>query len=136
MKTTAKTEQFGVHLMIDGYHGQFKKLKDAAMLKRLLDTLPAKIGMHKLADSVVIEVGPKNRKDPGGLSGFVLIAESHMSFHTFPSRGFVTIDVYTCQNKLPIKKLVSAFKSAFKFKVCDSYIVKRGLKYPIDNIYE
>jgi len=40
------------------------------------------------------------KKDPGGWSGFVIIAESHISIHTFPARRFVSIDVYTCKNGL------------------------------------
>ena len=71
------------------------------------------MGMHAINEPVVVEVGPKNRKDPGGLSGFVMIAESHISFHTFPKRGFVTIDVYTCQNELDTDKLTREFTDFF-----------------------
>ena len=56
--------------------------------------------MHKLIEPIVVEVGQLSDKDPGGLSGYVLIAESHISIHTFPLRGFVSADVYTCQNSL------------------------------------
>lgn len=69
------------------------RLNDAVALRRMLEEVPASLGMHAISEPVVVEVGPKNRKDPGGLSGFTLIAESHISFHTFPERGFVTIDV-------------------------------------------
>lgn len=129
-------EQFGVHLMVDGYGAPFSKLRDKELLKHMLDTIPAKIGMHNISEPYVIEVGPKNRKDPGGLSGFVLIAESHLSFHTFPSRGFVTIDMYTCQDELPIDTLITEFKTVFEFKDAETHVVKRGSKYPTENIYE
>ena len=94
------TEQFGVHLRIDGYGASGELLTDAERLRGLLERLPGEMGMYAICDPVVVSVGPNNRKDPGGLSGFVMIAESHLSFHTFPSRGFVTIDIYTCQNDL------------------------------------
>jgi len=93
------------------------------------------MGMHAINEPVVVEVGPKNRKDPGGLSGFVMIAESHISFHTFPKRGFVTIDVYTCQNELDTDKLTREFTEFFKLKEVDEYTKKRGTKYPAENIY-
>ena len=93
------------------------------------------MGMHAINEPVVVEVGPKNRKDPGGLSGFVMIAESHISFHTFPKRGFVTIDVYTCQNELDTDKLTREFTDFFKLQDVDEYIKKRGTKYPAENIY-
>ncbi len=33
---------------------------------------------------------------PEGASGIILIAESHLSFHTWPEHGLVTLDIYTC----------------------------------------
>lgn len=132
---THSETQFGIHFMLDGYGCSRDSLKDAAALRALLYELPASMGMHTISDAVVVEVGPKNRKDPGGLSGFVLIAESHISFHTFPERGFVTIDVYTCQDTLDTDRLVAAFSEAFGMKNYDSYIQPRGRHYPAENIY-
>lgn len=34
--------------------------------------------------------------EPSGVSGIVLLAESHLSFHTWPEYGLITMDVYTC----------------------------------------
>lgn len=130
-----ETEQFGLHLMLDGYDASKEMLQDEAALKVMLSEIPVKMGMHTICEPVVVAVGPKNRKDPGGLSGFVLIAESHLSFHTFPSRGFVTIDVYTCQNQLDTDKLVKELTAAFDIKRSDVYVQKRGLTYPSNNIY-
>lgn len=132
--TQYSTEQFGIHLMLDGYGADLETLKDFDKLKAILSDVPVSMGMHTISEPMVVEVGPKNRKDPGGLSGFVLIAESHISFHTFPKRGFVTIDVYTCQNEMDTDKLVSLFTDMFKLKDSDVYIQKRGLNFPSENI--
>lgn len=35
---------------------------------------------------------------PKGVSGVVLLAESHLAFHTWPEHGLVTLDIYTCGN--------------------------------------
>jgi len=35
---------------------------------------------------------------PQGVSGFVLIAESHISIHTWPEYGYAAVDIYTCGN--------------------------------------
>ncbi len=82
----AAVEQFGVHLMIDGYDADPIRLADRFLLEALLRDLPDHMGMHRISEAVIVEVGPKNRKDPGGISGFVMIAESHFSLHTFPAR--------------------------------------------------
>lgn len=128
-------EQFGIHLMVDGYGASRESLKDAVALKRMLAEIPISMGMHTISDPLVVEVGPKNRKDPGGLSGFVMIAESHLSFHTFPDRGFVTIDLYTCRDEMDTEKLLTLFKEAFQLQGFDHYVQKRGLHYPSTNIY-
>jgi S-adenosylmethionine decarboxylase len=129
------TDQFGVHFMLDGYGADLTILKDEDALRAMLHNIPKSMGMHVINEPVVISVGPKNRKDPGGLSGFVMIAESHISFHTFPERGFVTIDVYTCQNNLDTDKLREEFTAAFKIESSDMYIQQRGVRYPAENIY-
>jgi S-adenosylmethionine decarboxylase len=135
MNTDIPIEQFGLHLMVDGYGAPKELLKDQEALTKMLYDIPTFMGMHKISDPLVVEVGPMNRKDPGGLSGFVLIAESHLSFHTFPDRGFITIDVYTCQNELDTEKLIGKFKEVFGFTELETYILKRGVRYPAENIY-
>lgn len=124
------TETFGLHLMLDGYGADPALLADPARLRGLLDALPGELGMHPISTPQVVAVGPKNRKDPGGLSGFVMIAESHLSFHTFPARGFVTIDVYTCQNDLDVPAVSARLIAAFAIRDADVHVQRRGLRYP------
>jgi len=120
--------------MLDGYGADPARLRDRARLTGLLDTLPALLGMHAIAPAQVVEVGPKNRKDPGGLSGFVMIAESHISFHTFPARGFVTIDLYTCRDALDRVRVVALLTEAFGITSVDVFSQDRGLRYPLADL--
>jgi S-adenosylmethionine decarboxylase len=129
------TEHFGVHFMLDGYGADPDVLSNKEILTDMLTSIPAKLGMHTISSPLVVEVGPLNKKDPGGISGFVLIAESHLSFHTFPKRGFVTIDVYTCQNELDTNALTALFQEMFKFNDVETFLQLRGTKYPSENIF-
>ena len=131
----SRVEQFGVHIMIDGYGADELLLADAHYLRGLLHTLPAEMKMHAICAPQLVEVGPMNPKDPGGLSGFVMIAESHISFHTFPKRGFVTMDLYTCQCGLDRDWAVARLKSAFGLVDADVFIQERGMRYPAENIH-
>jgi len=130
----APTEQFGVHLMIDAYGADPVQLADRGSLLRLLSELPGTLGMHIIAPPVVVEVGEKNRKDPGGFSGFVLIAESHISFHTFPRRQFLTLDLYTCQGGLDAESVLNSIKTFLQFSTADVQVVPRGSHYPSANL--
>lgn len=127
--------RFGLHYMLDGYEADVDLLKDEEKLLNILNTVPEEMGMYKITEPQVVVAGPNNHKDPGGLSGFVMIAESHISFHTFANRGFVTIDVYTCQDDLDSDKLTKIFVEAFGIKKYDEKVIVRGTKYPIENIY-
>ena len=54
----------------------------------------------------------------GGVTGVVVLAESHLSVHTWPERGYVTIDVYvcnySCNNRVKAQKLFDALIDTFK----------------------
>ena len=127
---------FGVHLTLDGYGGSRRWLADADHIRARLSELPELLGMHKLIEPIVVEVGELSDKDPGGLSGYVLIAESHISIHTFPLRGFVSADVYTCQNSLDAERIRRYFEDAFGLQDVETNLIRRGTRYPQDNIYE
>jgi S-adenosylmethionine decarboxylase len=131
---TPAIETFGVHLMLDGYDADPRLLRDEAHLLELLRDLPGRLGMHAIAAPQVVEVGPLNRKDPGGLSGFVLIAESHISFHTFPRRRFVTADLYTCQPSIDRERVVALLTDAFGIGSVEVYTQDRGVRYPSANV--
>lgn len=91
--------QFGLHLMLDAYEGDKEKLNDMARVFRFLRDLPPRIGMHILMPPVVLEASDMGTGfDTGGYTGVVIIAESHISIHTFPGKGFFTMDVYSCSN--------------------------------------
>lgn len=122
-------KNFGVHLTIDGYGGSFEKLNNMELIWESLNKLPEKLKMRKLHPPYVVKVGPQNPKDDGGYSGFVMIAESHISVHTFPYRGFISIDVYTCQGELDEKICVEYFKKCFKLQELETNKINRGLKF-------
>jgi S-adenosylmethionine decarboxylase len=130
----ARHEPFGVHLMIDGYDADGPLMTDPDGLRALLETLPGEMGMHAICAPTVVSVGPNCHKDPGGLSGFVMIAESHISFHTFPARGFVTIDLYTCQTGLDRQRTIKRLLGAFHLTDADVHVQERGLRYPAENL--
>lgn len=48
----------------------------------------------------------------GGVSGVAVLAESHISIHTWPERGYAALDVFMCGGARP-EKTVEVFKRAF-----------------------
>ena len=125
---------FGEHLTIDGYRGNPDKLNDKALILKCLNELPDFVEMKKIASPQVYAVSDNYLKDPGGWSGFVVVAESHVSIHTFPRRRFVSIDVYTCKNGLDRDFIVDYFTRAFELQSVEVNLLKRGTQYPAENI--
>lgn len=115
--------------MIDGYGGSYEKLNNKELVLECLNELPEKLEMHKLAEPSVYYAPENNKKDPGGWSGFVVIAESHISIHTFPANGFLSTDVYSCKNGMDSEFILNYFKEKFELKEMEHNFIKRGTKY-------
>lgn len=127
------TLQFGLHLTIDGYGGSVEKLDDPDLILDLLINLPGELGMTKVSKPEVHGVPGNDKKDPGGWSGFVVVEESHISLHTFPRRGFVSADVYTCKNEMDIDYILRYFTERFDLQDIEENVIKRGTRYPVCN---
>jgi len=125
---------FGEHLTIDGYGGNFEKLNNKDIVFKVLDELVEGIKMTKMAGPFVYQAPAVGEKDPGGWSGFVVIQESHISIHTFPARGFVSADVYSCKNGFDVEFVIDYFKKTFELKDIEQNFIKRGTHYPDKNI--
>lgn len=126
---------FGEHVTIDGYGGNEEALNNKEVVLECLDKLPELLGMHKMSTPELYHSDGNDIKDPGGWTGVVTIAESHISVHTFPKRGFVSADVYTCKNGMDADFIVNYFKEKFDLKDVEMNFIKRGTRYPAENIY-
>lgn len=125
---------FGEHLTLDCYGGDPEKLNDRDIVQRILDELPNILGMNKLAEPQVYFAPDTFGKDPGGWSGFVVVAESHISIHTFPARKFLSADVYSCKSGMECLAIENYFKEKFGIQEIETNFIKRGTKYPVCNI--
>src|SRR5512141_877915 len=70
--------------------------------------------------------------EPQGVTGTVLLAESHLAIHTWPEHGFVTVDVYVCNyqsaNTAKAGALVRALEAARKPDRTQLHTIRRGGK--------
>ena len=87
--------------------------------------------MKQLSDIHTYRVqGVPNTKDTGGVTGMVIIQESHISIHTFSKRQYVSIDVFTCKNGMDVEKIKKICVFGLGIKDCDATLIKRGLHFP------
>ncbi len=119
-----------MHLIIEGRDGDARKLQDLTLVYDLLERFPDEIGMTKITPPIVRRyVGTK--PEDWGISGFVMIAESHISVHTFPEKGEVSIDVFSCK-EFDGEQAVDLMRVAFDLGDIEAVVLRRGLEYSRD----
>lgn len=121
---------FGPHLMLDGYGCEQGKLADLEHIYRVLDEFPVEIGMTKIMPPYVFKYSGTKPED-WGVSGFVLIAESHISIHTFPEKKFISLDIFSCKH-FDVAKAVEIVTKAFGIKKVEQNLLDRGTEFPKD----
>ena len=119
--------------MMEAYGADPTDLNNMKKVWRFLHDLPDLIDMKRLTTPYVIDAdATASGHDPGGITGVAIIAESHVSIHTFADRGFFTMDVYSCSNfddKIDIIKKFA--QERFPHSTQEINIVKRGTQYPV-----
>ena len=119
---------YGPHLMVDGHGCDKERLTDLNLIYRVLEELPARIGMTKIMPPYVFKYSGLKPED-WGLSGFVLIAESHVSIHTYPEASSVNVDILSCKS-FDTEFATEYLKSAFAMERAEVHVVDRGTEFP------
>ena len=100
------------HLLLELYRCDYEKLNDESFLRCTLNRAA------KLANATVLNL-ISNKFEPQGVTAIALLAESHISIHTWPESTYSAIDIFTCgQNMLPelaSKYLIEALKAEEHF---------------------
>lgn len=116
-----------MHLVIDGYGGDVDKMWDQELVRDFLTNYPSQLGMTRITEPRVLEYNGPQAED-AGVSGFVIIAESHISIHTFPYRRYVNIDIFSCKSFDNHQALVDA-KELFALEDVKTWLLERGLEW-------
>ncbi|HJN87161.1 MAG: S-adenosylmethionine decarboxylase [Dehalococcoidia bacterium] len=116
-----------MHLVIDGYGGDKAKMWDAQRIRDFLTDCPSTLGMTRITEPKVLEYDAPKPED-AGVSGFVIIAESHISIHTFPRRSYVNIDMFSC---VPFdhERALDEAKALFDLEEVKTWLLDRGLEW-------
>ena len=100
------------HLLLELYRCDFEKLNDESFLRCILNRA------SKLANATVLNL-MSNKFEPHGVTAIALLAESHISIHTWPESNYSAVDIFTCgQNMFPdlaSRYLIEALKAEEHF---------------------
>jgi S-adenosylmethionine decarboxylase len=68
-----------------------------------------------------------HRFSPHGVSGVVIIAESHLCIHTWPEYGFAAVDIFTCGDTINPKDAINPLVEKFEAQDHSSMELNRGI---------
>ena len=121
---------YTMHLMIDGYTADRNLLWDATIVREFLEAYPSKLDMTPISSPNVVTYKGSNKSD-WGISGVVLIAESHISVHTFPERNYLNVDIFSCK-WFDSERASSEVAKLFGVERTETQLLERGIEYLSD----
>lgn len=83
--------------MFELYGCDSRRLEDPDLLHSLLQNLPSRIDMTAVSPVHLYDIKECTDEQDNGLSGFVIIAQSHISIHAWPPYHELDVDICSCQ---------------------------------------
>jgi len=113
-----QTKYVGIHLIAEFWYG--KIIENPKEIEKILieavkkaKNIPLKVTIHKFS--------------PQGITGVVLLAESHLAIHSWPEIDYLAIDIFTCGEKAFPYKALDYLKKVFRPRKVEIKEIKRGV---------
>lgn len=113
-------EALGKQILVEFYDCDQSKLNDVSFIEASL------IDAAKASRATLISHN-FHKFSPYGVSGVVVIAESHISIHTWPEYLYAAVDIFTCGDTIDPWVIQEKLKESFESKNVSSMEMKRGL---------
>ena len=116
--SSASTDMVGKHCILELYQCNERKLNDEAFLRTTVTSAAKRAGAQLL--NLIT-----HRFEPQGITGLALLAESHISIHTWPENGYAAVDVFTCGDHTMPEKACEVMRIEF---CAEKYLLKSFLR--------
>lgn len=108
----------GHHLIVDLWDAE--GLDDPRAIENAL------VKAARRAGATVLSADFHHFQPNGGVSGVVVLAESHISIHTWPERNFAAVDVFMCGDCVP-EETIPVLQEAFNPSRIGAHNIRRGI---------
>ncbi|MRG87666.1 adenosylmethionine decarboxylase [Salinibacillus xinjiangensis] len=112
-------DTMGRHVIAELWHCNTDKLNDISLIEQIFVNAALKAGAE------VREVA-FHKFAPHGVSGVVIISESHLTIHSFPEHSYASIDVYTCGERIDPNIAAEFIADALEAKNIEKVEIPRG----------
>ena len=110
----------GRHLLLELKNCNQEVLNDLAFIRKCLIETAEQIGATVVNQSF-------HQFSPHGISGVVIVAESHLCIHTWPEYRYASVDVFTCGESIDPKQAINLLTEKFGSKESSFLELKRGV---------
>ncbi|MCQ4153049.1 MAG: S-adenosylmethionine decarboxylase [Archaeoglobales archaeon] len=109
----------GRHIIAELYGVNPELISREETVRRIVEEVVGEAGLNKVGSVY-------KQFNPHGVTGIVLISESHVSIHTWPEYELVNLDIFTCGDPVKAEKAFKLFIEKFKPKSYRHYMLDRG----------
>jgi S-adenosylmethionine decarboxylase len=109
---------YGIHIICDMWHVSSEILNDIEFLTKIL-TQAANLANMTIIGSQSYQFQPQ------GVTCILMLAESHLSIHSYPESGYCAIDCYTCGNSDP-QVAIDFLREMLNPRVTNEQVIIRG----------
>lgn len=119
----------GRHIKVQLYGCKFRMLMDVELMRSFLKDLVLAAGMRPLGKSHVYDIKEQlleqgeqpDPNEPEGVTGIVVLSTSHVAVHTWPHRGYLVLDLYSCRDfsSRPVVKTFQTYFGFVRYKIWD-----------------
>ena len=82
------------------------------------------------ADATLLDVRLHHFGEGHGVTGVALLAESHISIHTWPEHGYAAVDIFLCGRKHDLDAALAALSTRLEAGACEQRRIARGFGLP------
>jgi len=115
-----KQKQLGKHLLIEYYDCDSEILKNTTLIEKYM------IEAAKIAQATIVQ-SVFHTFCPWGVSGVVVIEESHLTIHTWPEYKYAAVDLFTCGNTIKPWGAFKFLEEKLKAERADLAEISRGI---------
>lgn len=120
MDQRSRMEALGRQILVEFYDCDQSRLNDVSFIEESL--------LHATRESGATIISHNFHKfSPYGVSGVVVIAESHVAIHTWPEYRYAAVDIFTCGESIDPWSIQEILKEQFSSGNVSSMEMKRGL---------
>lgn len=114
----------GNHILVEFYNCDEKLLNDVKWMEATMQEATRRSGATIVGSHF-------HTFSPHGVSGVIIIAESHLSVHTWPEYGYAAVDIFTCGDSIDADKAFAYLKAGFQAHNTATIEMKRGQLHDI-----